>query len=84
MKSSQKSKTNYIRNKYINLFSFDANFQRAYLYERNELYSKIVETIEGLKISSLIDIGCAYGNLVEIANKFLLSQSTYRPIKYTI
>jgi 2-polyprenyl-3-methyl-5-hydroxy-6-metoxy-1,4-benzoquinol methylase len=54
--------------KYLNLYEYDQSFQKEYLYKRISLYQKIVSIIRELGINSVIDIGCAYGLLIEEAN----------------
>lgn len=53
---------------YSELFSDNSNFQKVYLIKRSKLYQKIVSILHELKVTSLLDIGCAYGLLVELAN----------------
>jgi len=59
----------FIENSYQKLFSHDENFKKIYLTSRINLYSKIIKIIKKLNVVSLLDIGCAYGKLVEIANQ---------------
>lgn len=54
---------------YDEMFSHNEHFKDVYLNRRGKLYSKILDIAGGLKISSMLDIGCAYGLLVEEANK---------------
>jgi 2-polyprenyl-3-methyl-5-hydroxy-6-metoxy-1,4-benzoquinol methylase len=59
----------FIEKKYKELFSHDTNFQNVYLGRRNELYREVLSIIKEFKIDSFLDIGCAYGQLVEWANE---------------
>lgn len=53
---------------YTNLFNLNPSFQKIYLEQRFELYKNIVKIVQKLGIASFIDIGCAYGLLVDFAN----------------
>jgi len=54
-----------IKDRYFHLFSKDENFKREYLNKRLSLYKKIIFILKKLKVTSFLDIGCAYGLLVE-------------------
>jgi len=53
---------------YKEKFSFDDTFQKLYQEERMVLYEQILKIIKELKISSLLDVGCSFGLLVERCN----------------
>jgi hypothetical protein len=53
---------------YRHLFESNSSFQGVYLERRIKLYADIVKIVKELKVESLIDIGCAYGLLVEYGN----------------
>lgn len=53
---------------YSEKFTTNSEFQREYLFRRSKLYRKIISLAHKLRINSLLDIGCAYGLLVEYAN----------------
>ena len=54
---------------YNEMFSNNEHFKDVYLNKRGKLYSKILEIAGSLGVSSMLDIGCAYGLLVEEANR---------------
>ncbi|MCX7829464.1 MAG: hypothetical protein N2445_00175 [Acidobacteria bacterium] len=53
--------------KYKELFSTNECFKKTYLVDRMKLYMRIVKLMKSLDIKSALDIGCAYGLLVEAA-----------------
>lgn len=56
-----------IENKYRELYE-KPSFRNIYLQNRSHLYLKVVGILKGLGCPSLLDIGCSYGLLVEMAN----------------
>ena len=58
----------FIEEFYKEKFSFDDTFQKLYQEERMVLYEQILKIIKELKISSLLDVGCSFGLLVERCN----------------
>ena len=57
---------NNMKKKYQDIFT--SSTSQVYLSKRNRLYAEIFNIVRNLKISSLLDIGCAYGILVELCN----------------
>lgn len=57
-----------IKDKYSELFSTSHIFREEYLVRRRKLYIQIFNIMQELHITSFLDIGCAYGLLVEYAN----------------
>ncbi len=55
------------KKKYDDLFSENSDFQETYLVRRMQLYKKIVSLLVALNVKKALDIGCAYGLLVEEA-----------------
>jgi hypothetical protein len=45
------------------------SFSHVYLEERMDHYANILRIIKKLNVSSIIDIGCSFGKLVELCNK---------------
>lgn len=45
------------------------NFKKVYLEGRQNLYNKIFHITRALKVKSVLDIGCAYGQLIRMLNK---------------
>ena len=60
---------NKVEQFYFEKFSNDSAFQEIYLNNRFPVYRVILKIINRLKIKSAIDIGCAYGLLVEMLNE---------------
>lgn len=54
---------------YNEMFSNNEEFKNVYLNKRGALYSKILDILCRLKAGSMLDVGCAYGLLVEEGNK---------------
>lgn len=54
---------------YHDKFNNDKAFQVVYLNERMKHYKEILNILKALNINSIIDLGCAYGLLVEMCNK---------------
>jgi len=59
---------NFIEEFYKEKFSFDDTFQKLYQEERMVLYEQILKIIKEIKISSVLDVGCSFGLLVERCN----------------
>ena len=54
---------------YKDMFNHDVLFQSSYQDQRIDLYLKLLKIIKELSITSIIDMGCAYGLFIEICNQ---------------
>ena len=61
---------NSIVNKYYELFENNMKFKKVYTEQRIKLYKQIVDILLMLNVNSVLDVGCAFGLLVELANQF--------------
>ena len=54
---------------YSKVFNEDASFQREYLEDRTAMYAAVLGILRGLGARSFVDVGCAFGLLVEMGNQ---------------
>jgi len=55
--------------KYYELFEKNMEFKKVYTEERIKLYRHIVDILLMLNVTSVLDVGCAFGLFVDLANK---------------
>ncbi len=53
---------------YTRMFSDNPEFRDTYLYRRTRLYEKVLQIVSAYGARSVLDIGCAFGQFVEICN----------------